>query len=59
MKSATTARFRTCFGKLPAHVQQLSRKAYQLWKNNPLYPSLQFKSVVSEEAIYCVRVSLA
>ena len=59
MHSVTTTRFRECFGKLPAHVQQLSRKAYRLWKDNLQPPSIQFKLVVPEESIYSVRVSLA
>ncbi len=59
MNSVTTTKFRACFKKLPIHVQQLSRKAYKLWKDNPQHPGIQFKLVVPKEAIYSVRVSIA
>lgn len=59
MNSVTTARFKVCFEKLPAHIQQLSRKAYHLWKENPQHPSLQFKLVIPEDSVYSIRVSLA
>ena len=59
MNSVTTSRFRNCFEKLPVQVQQSSRKAYSLWKENPQHPGLQFKLVVPEDSIYSIRVSLA
>ena len=59
MNSVTTSRFRNCFEKLPVQVQQSSRKAYRLWKENPQHPGLQFKLVVPEDSIYSIRVSLA
>jgi hypothetical protein len=58
MNSVTTARFRACFEKVPLHIQQLSRKAYHLWKENPEHPSLQFKLIAASDSLYSVRISL-
>ena len=41
----TTARFWSCFAKLPESVQKLARKNYELLKENPKHPSLHFKKV--------------
>ena len=41
----TTARFWSCFDKLPQSVQKLARKNYELLKENPKHPSLHFKKV--------------
>jgi hypothetical protein len=37
--------FWTCFDALPANVQELARKNYEILKNNPSHPSLHFKEV--------------
>ena len=41
----TTARFWSCFSKLPQSVQKLARKNYELLNENPKHPSLHFKKV--------------
>ncbi len=56
MKAKATPKFWKLYERLPRSVQQLARKAYQIWKTNPRHPSLHFKQV-GEEAIYSVRVS--
>ena len=48
----------SCFARLPDEVQAQARKAYRLWRANPMHPSLHFKRIHSREAIYSVRVGL-
>lgn len=43
MRSRATARFWKLYAALPAHVQQLARKNYQLWQAEEGHPSLGFK----------------
>lgn len=59
MKSVTTKRFRKAYAYLPEHIQEQTRKAFQLWKKNPFHASLQFKQVHDTEPVYSVRVSLS
>lgn len=59
MNSVTTAKFQACFEKLPENIQQASRKAYSLWKDDPSHPSLQFKLVSPQNSVYSVRVTLS
>jgi mRNA-degrading endonuclease RelE of RelBE toxin-antitoxin system len=57
MKSQAAPKFWKLYERLPRSVQQRARKAYQMWKENPRYPSLHFKRVDDEEPIYSARVS--
>jgi hypothetical protein len=41
----TTKRFWKCFENLPAPVQKVSKKNFELLKTNPLHPSLHFKKI--------------
>lgn len=41
----TTDRFWKCFESLPAAIQKVSKKNFELLKKNPLHPSLHFKKV--------------
>ena len=59
MKSVTTERFRKLYDALPKHVKELTRKAYQKWKENPNHPSLQFKQVHKTQAVYSVRITIS
>jgi hypothetical protein len=52
---ATTA-FWECYQQLPAAIQQLADKNYELMKADPDHPSLHFKKVGSYRS---VRVGLA
>ena len=52
---ATTA-FWECYQQLPAAIQQLADKNYELMKADPEHPSLHFKKVGSYRS---VRVGLA
>ena len=58
MKSRATPRFWAAYRDLPPDIQELARKAYRLFRENPRHPSLQFKRVHDVEPIYSVRVSL-
>lgn len=42
MRSRATARFWKLYTALPVRIQQLARKNYLLWRDNPI-PSLGFK----------------
>jgi len=46
------------FRKLPKEVQNLSRKSYKKWKENPYHPSLQFKQIHPVEPIWSARITL-
>jgi mRNA-degrading endonuclease RelE of RelBE toxin-antitoxin system len=56
--SQTTERFRKAYQNLPPHVQRKARKIYQLWKQNPHHPSLQFKQIHPSKEIYSVRIGI-
>jgi hypothetical protein len=56
MNSQLSEDFRTCFSRLPDEVKEAARKNYRLWKENPAHPSLHFKRIHSQDAIYSVRV---
>jgi hypothetical protein len=43
VRSKATARFWKLYAALPARVQQLARKNYQLWLDDQNHPSLGFK----------------
>ena len=43
MKHRATSRFWACLDKVPAEVQELARKNYDLLRSNPYHPSLHFK----------------
>lgn len=58
MRSRATPRFWAAYRDLPPQIQDLARKAYLLFRENPRHPSLQFKRVHDSEPIYAVRVTL-
>ena len=57
MISHVTPGFRKRFDDLPEDVQQLARKAYRLFQQDPDHPGLRFKQVHPTEPIYSARVS--
>jgi hypothetical protein len=57
MKSATLPSFWAKYQPLSNPVREAARKAYRLWADNPLRPSLHFKCINSEEGIWSVRVT--
>jgi hypothetical protein len=58
MNSQLDDEFVACFRRLPAEIQQQSRRCYQLWRENPHHPSLQFKRIHRHENMYSVRIGL-
>jgi hypothetical protein len=55
MKSFTTADFWEAYAKLSPEMQEQAQKAYQLWQENSLHPSLHFKKVGKN--LWSVRIS--
>ncbi|MGH8225267.1 MAG: hypothetical protein ACRER1_03815 [Gammaproteobacteria bacterium] len=45
MKHFASRRFWQCFENLPANVQRLAKRNFDLLKQNPAHPSLHFKEL--------------
>ena len=58
MQSSRTKNFRKLFAVLPQRIKETSYKNYELWKENPFHPSLEFKKVKPQENIWSVRVGI-
>lgn len=58
MKSSRTLDFKRLFLKLPQRVKETARKNYQLWKNNPSHPGLEFKQINAKDNLWSVRVGI-
>lgn len=56
MKSRATRRFWQAFSDLPANVQALARKNYQLWLKDQQHPSLHFKKLKGGGNRFSVRI---
>jgi plasmid maintenance system killer protein len=57
LKSRATARFWELYAALPARVQRLARKNYQLWQDDESHPSLGFKRLKGgSEKRFSIRV---
>ena len=54
MRSKVDPAFWQRFKALPLAVQQLARKSFMLWLDDPFYPSLHFKKLRGE--LWSVRV---
>ncbi len=59
MRSRATRRFWEAYRKLPSDVQDLAKKAYRLFRENPMHPSLHFKKVHDSDPIYAARITIA
>lgn len=56
-RSKRTKSFRKLFDALPADAQRQARDAYELFKKDPRYGSLQFKRISTKDArVYSARV---
>ena len=55
MKHTASKRFWKCHDELPAEVQALSKKNFELLKLDPGHPSLQFK-LLGNGKLYSARV---
>ena len=58
MKSFTSRRFRELYASLPEQIRLQARRAYQLFRQNPSHPGLNFKKIDEENNIYSARVGL-
>ena len=56
MRSILNSKFRQLFAQLPSNVQDLARKNYELWRNDPGHPSLDFKKAKRGVSVYSIRV---
>ncbi len=56
MKSRASSSFWKCYNQLPAHIQRLADRNYQLWQSNPRHPSLEFKRLKGSDSRFSVRV---
>lgn len=56
MKSRATKRFWQLYRELPQHIQKLAVKNYELWRDNPNHPSLDFKKLRGSDNRFSVRV---
>ncbi len=54
MKHYTSSKFRDLYQGLPAEIQKLADKNYELLKGNPTHPSLKLKCIQNE--LWSVRV---
>jgi hypothetical protein len=54
MNSKADPAFWQRFNELPSQVQQLARKSFMLWLQDPFYPSLRFKSLKGD--LWSVRI---
>jgi mRNA-degrading endonuclease RelE of RelBE toxin-antitoxin system len=58
MRSFTSRRFRESYARLPKQVRLQTHRAYQLFKQNPSHPGLNFKKMDGQNNIYSVRIGL-
>jgi mRNA-degrading endonuclease RelE of RelBE toxin-antitoxin system len=58
VKSATLPSFWKAYRLLDASIRQRARKAFELWQEDPFYPSLHFKCINTEENIWSARITL-
>jgi hypothetical protein len=56
VKSQATRRFWKLYQELPADVQRLAVKNYQLWRTNPSHPSLRFRRLQANGNLVTVRI---
>jgi hypothetical protein len=56
VKSVATQRFRALLGALPAEVQDLAAKNYQLWRRDANHPSLRFRRLQGSANGFSIRV---
>ena len=57
MKSETLPSFWKEYAKLSPKLKQRTRKAYQLWAENPFHPSLHFKCINQAENLWSTRIT--
>lgn len=58
MTSKTTPQFWEHYARLPAEIQQLADKCYQLWLSNPAHASVSFKAISGSSGLHSARVGI-
>jgi len=58
VNSRATPRFWAAYRDLPPEIKDAARKGYQLFRENPHHPSLQFKKVHQRDPVYSARITL-
>jgi hypothetical protein len=58
VRSRATSRFWHGYAELPPDVQNLARKTYDLWRQNPAHPALHFKKLQGGMERFSVRVGI-
>jgi len=56
VRSSTVAAFWRLFRGLPPEVRRRARAAFELFKNDPFDPRLQFKEIKSRKGVWSVRI---
>ena len=51
MTHLASPKFWACYQSLPANVQELADKNFDLLKSNPLHPSLRFKKIANYRSV--------
>ena len=57
MHLEATRTFTKLYKKLPAEIQQKTKKSLELFQSNPSHPSLGHKKMAGQKDIYEIRVS--
>lgn len=58
MNSELSTEFIRLFRQLPNRIQKTAKKNYRLWKQNPQHPSVEFKKLKTNTAVYSVRAGI-
>ena len=58
MNSRTIRQFWALYRALPREAQKEADKAFELFRQDPFHPSLQFKEVSRRRAVWSARVGL-
>ncbi len=57
MRSVVLPSFWAEYQQLTNEIRQSARKSYRLWADNPFHPSLHFKCINTEEAVWSVKIT--
>jgi mRNA-degrading endonuclease RelE of RelBE toxin-antitoxin system len=58
INSRTVPSFWENYSDLPDTIRKQSKKAFEIWKENPFHPSLRFKCIESKNHIWSLRITL-
>jgi len=58
IKSCTLPSFWDAYEKLYQEIKKQAKRKYELWLEDPFYPSLHFKCIHTSENIWSARITL-